>query len=374
MIDRLEIEKSKIIVSIDKTKYRNENTGVLKNWYPHQFNTMKLTDVTDDEGYINYVLDSESLEQFDISDYTILEKLRCAYNLLSFEKLANSGYYVNLEDENLYLDSDKSIVLMFAPKRDLYTNQEELNADFLSVIKARTISMFTKYSFKDILDSNFSVQLKTKFESEVQSAEDIAKLKELLIEYIDEKEKEQKEQFVYVNKRSYKSYRILTFVFLVSFILSLGSLVYTSSFEVRDLTYGNEILSLYISRDYSSVISTSKEIDLDKNQKYLVGYSAIMTSALNERKKEVVLTTFTPESSESLLDYWVAIGYGNYQDAISKGKTIGDDEYILYALRLEENRLVNNDTMDGTEKEQSLIEVRAEIATYEEKLGGEDNA
>lgn len=365
-IDRIQEKDTNFIVSIDKTKYRNTDPKLLSNWYAHQFSTMRLIEVTDDEGYINYILDGDGLHNFDHSAYTILEKLRSAYCLIKFEKLVKSGYIVDLSDENLFIDNDKSIVLMFAPKRDLYMEPEQ--SDFIAELKARILSMFSKYSYTQILESNFTLQFKTSFEAEILACQSIDELRSLLTKYIDEKNQEQTTKFVVVQRKTHSIYRIMTFAFLIAFLISFGGYIYTMQFKVPELTSANELLSLYIERDYASVISTSKEIDLDKQQKYIVGYSSIMSSSLNEKKRKVILSTFTPDASESMLDYWVAIGYGNYLDASSKGKTINDDEYVLYALRLEENRLVTNDKIDGSEKEQQLTDVRAEIKTYEEKL------
>lgn len=371
-LDRIINDDDRIIVSIDKTKYKNSDVKILQKWYPHQYNTMELCSVKDDDGYINYQFNCEDYNQFNLDKFTVLEKLMCAYSLFQYESLFKDGFYVSLNDSNVFLTNANTIRLVFVEKFDLYKYDEYDNQDYFVQLKARILAMFSQYSFDEIIKSDFTLNFKTPFEKAVLETKDVIELKAVINKYIKDKKAENQQSFSYVKRKNYVVYRMLTFIFLICFMLSAGFLSYTKIIVEEDLNFANELYSEFIKRNYSKVIVVSRDEELTKEQKYIVGYSAIMTSALDGEKRQVILSTYSQNVSESILDYWVSIGYGDYATAINKGKAVNNDEYVLYALRLEENRLLTNDKMDGSEKEAALESVRTEIEAYEKKLMPEE--
>lgn len=366
-VDRIIKKENEILVSIDRTKYKSWDRDILQQWYPKEYNSMKLVDITDDEGYINYIFDMEENVDFDVSEFTVLEKLTCAYSLFQYKVLFDKGYQASFDDENIFLSKGNEVVLLFIENKNLYSGEFE-TSEFFTQCKARILSMFTRYSFNDLIKSNFTLQMKTTFEKAILDAESEEEIKAIICQYIDEKRREEKQNYVFAPKKIFVGYRIASFVLMVLFVgVSIFSLINYYG-KVKPLEFDNSLYSHFVAQDYSKVIDLSRNVTLSKEQKYIVGYSAIETSSLDNKKKQVILTTYNINVSEAILEYWVFIGQGNYKEAANRGKAVNNDEYVLYALRLEENRLLNNDTMDGSEKESALKSVQGEIKDYEEKL------
>lgn len=366
-VDRIIKEEGRVVVSIDKTKYKNDDVEILRVWYPDQYKTMKLIEISDDEGYINYHFGCSMMKEFSTQAMTTLEKLMCAYSLFQYETLFTQGYQVSFETQNIFLDCGNNVEVLFVERVDLYDGEFH-KEDFFTQLKARILSMFTRYSFGEIMGANFNLAFKTKFEQSVLEAENVTALRLIVGNYIDEKKAEQDDNYVFVTKKSFILYRILTFVFLSLFVVISTFSIFNYFGNIKELEFENRLYSYFVQRDYNGTITYSQGNKLNKEQKYIVGYSAIMTLSLDESKKQVILSTYNQNVSEAILEYWMYIGYGNYSEAANRAKALNNSEYTLYALRLEENRLLNTDSMDGTEKQQQLESVRSEIAKLEEEL------
>ncbi len=367
-MDRIIKENGMIIVSQDKTRYKNTDSNILKKWYPNEYKSMELLDITDEDGYINYKFKAEEFKDFDIRKFTTLEKLQCAYSLFQYEMLFKNGYEASFSDENLYLDQSKNVELLFVEDKDVYLENSETQGMMLQ-LKARILSMFSRYSFEEVLKSNFTLAFHSNFEKEVLNTESLEDLKQVVIKYIEKQEKEQEENFVFVKKRGFILYRAFTMVFLLLFLCVTGFSLYNHFTYTQPLELQNQLYTEFTDKNYSEVLKISKGESLELDQKYIVGYSGIMTSSLDDAKKNVILSTYSKTASETTMEYWMNIGYGDYKQAIDKGKSLNNDEYVIYALRLEENRLLNDDSMDGETKEADLKSVQDQIKTYEEKLG-----
>lgn len=368
-VDRVVFEDKKVVISIDKTKYKSSDVEVLNKLYPSGYKTLELQEVNDDEGYINYCFSNHNTREFDISKFTVLDKLIILYSIFEYERFFTKNYQTSLCDENIVLDKANNIVVIFIERVDVYKFDYEINDSFLRQAKARILSEFTKYSYDEILKSDFSLAFKTKFEKSILEVDDVESLRDLMASYIDDNKESQNKNFVYVKKNNYIAFRMMSFISIILLIVlvSYGAIFYNSDYE--ELVFNNNLYSEFVGKNYSNVIASSKDEQLSPDQKYLVGYSAIQTTSLSQDKKNVILSGYDLNVSETIHDYWIAIGYGKYEEAVNKGKALNNNEYVLYALRLEEVRLLNNDTMDGTEKVQKLEQVQSEIIEYEELLG-----
>ncbi|MFV0382121.1 MAG: type VII secretion protein EssB/YukC [Breznakia sp.] len=367
-MDRILKEEDIIVVSEDRTRYKNTDIKILEKWYPTEYKTLKLMEITDEDGYINYRFYAKNIKTFQVHKLTILEKLRCAYGMFGYEALFKKGYQVSFDDENMYLDTSNSIEILFVVDTKLYKDDTHEH-DFFKQMKARILSMFSKYSFEEIMKSNFTLSFTSNFENEILDKENVEELKDVLHRYIKKEEIEQEKNYVFVKKRGFILYRVFMYMFLLLFLCVGTYSIYNYISNVQHLEFGNQLYGEFVDGNYAEVLKMSEKKELNNKQKYMAGYAAIVTSSLDEKKQNTILSTYTGSISESVMEYWMYIGYGNYEEAISKGKSVNNDEYVLYALRLEENRLYNDETMEGTKKEKSLKSVQEAIQDYEERLG-----
>lgn len=366
-MDRIIKNENTVIISQDKTRYKSVDVTILYKWYPNTYKTMKLLNVFDEDGYINYEFALDNCKEFNLSGFTVLEKLYCAYSLFSYESIFTNGFYTSFDDENLYLDASNCAEAIFVEDVDLYIDNANYK-DFFTQLKAKILSMFSKYTYNEIIKSNFTLSFSSKFEKEILNSKDVQELRETVVKHIDEQETIQKSNFAFVKKKSFIMYRAFTYILLVMFLVMTTYSVFNKFYTVNKLEFSNDLYGEFIDKNYTEVLRISSGEDLTLDQKYIVGYAGIMTTALDNDKKEIILSTYSKHVSEALMEYWIYIGYGDYKNAINKGKSINNDEYVLYALRLEENRLLKDEKMDGAQKEAELNGVQSEIETYKEKL------
>ncbi|GFI63462.1 ESAT-6 secretion machinery protein EssB [Lactobacillaceae bacterium] len=112
---------------------------------------------------------------------------------------------------------------------------------------------------------------------------------------------------------------------------------------------------------------------LPQSARYVLAVSYIQLDTLSSQQKKAVLKNISQNSNSNQLNYWIQIGRGQYTEALSLAKNIGDDEYILHAYTKLYTATKNNTTMDGAKKQAELSKYRKQINEYLKKLGGEKN-
>lgn len=112
---------------------------------------------------------------------------------------------------------------------------------------------------------------------------------------------------------------------------------------------------------------------LPQGARYALAVAYVNQDSLSKDQKAVVLKHLSPSSSKLQLNYWIMIGRGNYKQALSIAKNIGDNEYILHAYAKLYTETKNDTTMDGGKKQKQLNAYRKQINQYIHKLGGAKN-
>ena len=126
----------------------------------------------------------------------------------------------------------------------------------------------------------------------------------------------------------------------------------------------------FIKVDYAGVIQKLDKIEsnqLPYTQKYELAYAYIQGLDFSAEQKRVILNNVTLKSDELYLDYWVAIGRGQVDDAIDVAKRLDEADLILYALLEKREQVRENKQLTGSDREGQLSEIDAEYQKYWDK-------
>ncbi|MBO0450965.1 type VII secretion protein EssB [Candidatus Enterococcus murrayae] len=137
-----------------------------------------------------------------------------------------------------------------------------------------------------------------------------------------------------------------------------------------------EAESKFIFNDYSGAATELKQDEAEKlptSAQYILAVSYIQLDSLTNEQKEAVLNTISQKSSENTLLFWIYLGRGNFEKALSLAKNIGDNQYVLHAYTKLYDATKANTRMDGEKKQELLKEYEEQINNYVKLLGGQAN-
>lgn len=137
-----------------------------------------------------------------------------------------------------------------------------------------------------------------------------------------------------------------------------------------------EAESKFIFDDYSGATTELKQDEAEKlpiSAQYILAVSYIQLDSLTNEQKEAVLNTISQKSSENTLLFWIYLGRGDFEKALSLAKNIGDNQYVLHAYTKLYDATKANTRMDGEKKQELLKEYEEQINNYVKLLGGQAN-
>lgn len=137
-----------------------------------------------------------------------------------------------------------------------------------------------------------------------------------------------------------------------------------------------EAESKFIFNDYSGATTELKQDEAEKlptSAQYILAVSYIQLDSLTNEQKEAVLNTISQKSSENTLLFWIYLGRGDFEKALSLAKNIGDNQYVLHAYTKLYDATKANTRMDGEKKQELLKEYEEQINNYVKLLGGQAN-
>ena len=167
---------------------------------------------------------------------------------------------------------------------------------------------------------------------------------------------------------------------------SVGLLIAAIGFGIGLSVYAGRVVPLqeriieaeskFIFNDYSGATGELKQDDaenLPTSAQYILAASYIQLDSLTNEQKEAVLNTISQKSSENTLLFWIYLGRGDLEKALSLAKNIGDNQYVLHAYTKLYDTTKANTRMDGEKKQELLKEYEEQINNYVKLLGGQAN-
>lgn len=218
--------------------------------------------------------------------------------------------------------------------------------------------------------------LRHTFAQQLAKATTITALESLVDQQVMTQEQVAQKTLITVKKTKFQMLKWIAGIGSVISVILLGVTLFWGFYTVPKAEHIVTAQARFLNDNYAD---TTKELaryspeHLPQSARYVLAVSYIQLDTLSSQQKKAVLKNISQNSNSNQLNYWIQIGRGQYTEALSLAKNIGDDEYILHAYTKLYTATKNNTTMDGAKKQAELSKYRKQINEYLKKLGGEKN-
>lgn len=267
-----------------------------------------------------------------------------------------------ISPSNVYIDFENNIKIL---QRRILLENEGQEKEKLKELKALLGFLIYSKDYDKLMNTN-NKELKVQKEiAKIINSNTIEEMKSNLEEYIREEKKDFERNKKVVDRTKYSrlkrnklSYRIAVAALL---IFCTFQVFYIGTFKNKEL----EASQAYIESDYSTVLEVlvNENINrLNKEDKYIYALSTINTqSQLTSDQKEQLKSLIDIQVDEDILNYWVYIGQGNYEEANNMGIKVNDADMQIYALMLLINETQNDENLEAEERQ-------SQVSTYEGQI------
>ena len=356
------IENKKMIL-LEDIKGNREIAYALLEASHSLFSNYKIT-IVDESLLLENEIELGDYNWDKFKDLTTEEKLRNLISIgLLYDELKNSKYTYELTPDNLIFTINGSVkILNRGIKGQIIPYENISNEDFLNSYKCMIISLLDLKTYYEFYKGNL-------FCENIRQAETIDEVLKLLKErYLNEKQENQ-EEYYRVNKKSFKKWKISSIVFILTTVSLIIALLYLSFFSLRIQNNISSMRLSFIQKDYSNVISLSKNQNsksLSQEDKYIVAYSVIMTEPLSDKQKNE-LSNISMKSNEEYLRYWVLIGQANIDEAINVASFLDDPQLIMYGITKKIDEIKSNPKLSAEERTEKINGYKTKLEELKKK-------
>ncbi len=289
-------------------------------------------------------------------------KYRLGISLIRLTEEIDGYFETYIDSENLYVTSDLDVKMV---KRIVRENNETYD-DIIRKIKALVGSLFLNSSYKEILatDNDYLKRdKKLKRLIDKNSIEDLEKELDLLI---DETTKEQNKEYDLVKKKTIKKRKFTIRSLTVSTIVLLIFSLFVGLFYIPNVNHQLKAYNYYQKNIYESVITELDNVPIvmmDGTTKYIMTESTIKLSPLSDIQKDNVLFNISPDIDSGILDFWVYVGQGKYQEAYNQSSKNNDAQQKAYILMILIDEAQNDSDLSDADREEK-------VSTYQGELDG----
>lgn len=327
----------------------------------------------DDLFCISFIVDPKARTWNDILKLDRKDKLRLLCNLAPFKNCLTTRMTFFLHPDNLIVDDNLIPALVYRGIRDLVPPYHIDEKSFTRQYKCLTIALFSKkYSFDELIAGSLQQAKDTEFERQVIECEDSDSLIQFLNKkYAEEKQSAEKNMQV-VSKKQFRLYKRLTFSMLALSVILAVPLAYLGLVKMPFQGHLLDADRSFLALDYSNVIQTLEDQepeDLPDSSKYVLAYAYIKSERLSDKQKEAILNNISIKSDPNYLLYWIYNGRGDFDRSTDLAKYIDDPQLIMYGLIKHIEQVKNDPDLSGTEREKKVQEYQDQYETYAEKYG-----
>lgn len=286
----------------------------------------------------------------------------------------NSLYSFSMDPDNLYYDMKGNVYVMHKDivSKDYSGKQEHFIEEYKSLIG---YVMQRRYGYEDYLEGGQALLRKDKFLNKIYEAETKEDILAILEEQYDNIVEDRNVCYIEVKRATYKKRSIYIVLSSLMITILLGGLLYLYFYKIEEQSNMLEVYDAYLVEDYVALIDASKTIrieNLDSRQKYVLAVAYVKSEDLTAEQKDNILTLLLPEGDEQILEYWIALGRGNVEEAENIAMQRSDDELLLYAYLKEKQQLEENTELTGTQKNEAITELQNKIDTLAEQYSVEE--
>lgn len=367
----LKFEPEQITLTFQKEKVKLEDDleiALLREVNP--FIQKEIT-LTEDELIFTYkkelnFITFEKLRSFD-------EKSRwmfAANVMKSIMMHSSNRLHVILCPENILIDESLTPYFLHYGVKESIPPYERDDKRLWQETKATIAALVEpQFTFEQYIQFSKSIELSAMAEN-VMGAKDETELLDIIKKQLRVIEKQEK-SFTKIKLTKWNWLRYSLFgLILVLLPLSIYTAYSAVILQPRQEAY-IAVQGPFIQKNYSEIINKLAKYDVDDMPvviQYELSLAYIVNETLMEEQRDNVLKTITLQTDPRYYKYWIYIGRGQAEEALSLARQLEDLDYIMLALLHYEESVKANLRLEDEEREQLLDKIESEKEEIQKQL------
>lgn len=360
----LETADGSLLVSIPKNGYDEVSIDVVRRYADARETETGLV--------LDYPLlsDEVSFREAAGRASTRLERLSLAQKLVACAAYQNGFRVPMIHPDNLYLHGELLRVVHFGLQQVLAPRAFD-QAFFLSSLQAMVLQVFRpKVPFDQLF--NGASSLSDKFSVMVRQTTTVDELFAFIDAQLQAEHTEVSATRVQVHKGRYGWVRAIGAIGVVAGVVA-GVFAWQNWNENRLQSAIIESQARFLVDDYAGALSGLADFSvgvLPTSAKYVLAVSSIKLDELTATQKQAILNNVSEKSDDVTLNYWIAIGRGEFKQALDYAQNLGDNQLILLAYTDLYQATKLNSQMSGEKKQELLDKYSKSIDELTAQLAG----
>lgn len=364
----LETSPGSLSVSVDKNGYQGGSLAVISRYVDaHETDTGLVVEYGLADGETRF---GEAVGRAR----TRLDRLSLAQKLVACVGYRDGFRVPVIHPDNVYLNGGLLRVVHFGLQGMLVPTVFD-EARFLASLKAMVLHVFRpKLPFEQLLDG--SAALQDTFSIAVRQAATADELFAYIDAQLTAEQAEVAARRVSVPKRRYSGYRLVGALGLTAAMVA-GVFAWQTASHNRLQDAVVSAQARFLANDYGGALTELEGFaatSLPASAKYVLAVSSVNLDDLTATQKQAVLNTISQKSDDVTLNYWIAIGRGEFEQALDYAQNLGDDQLTLLAYTDLYQSTKLNSQMPGGEKQKLLDEYAKAIDELTATLEGTSDA
>lgn len=367
----LKFEQDKIVITFQREKIKLANELEITLLQENNPFIEKNITLTEDELIFTYKKEPNFMTFGKLRTLDERSRWMFASKVLRFIMLHQSNrLHLIVCPENILIDESlTAYFLHYGVKESIppyERNKERLWAETKAIIAA---AVQPKYKFDQYIQFSKSIEL-SPVAVKIMEAKDEQELLTTIQDQLQLLEKEEK-KYTKIAKTKWNWVRY-SLIGLLLVLLPLG--IYTGYAALVIQPQQEAYVAVqapYIQGNYSEIIDQLAQYDVEKMPnviQYELSLAYIVNETLTEEQKENVLKTITLQTDQDYFKYWIYIGRGQAEEALTVARQLEDLDLIMLALLHYEESIKADRELDGEEREQLLDKVQTEINEVTKQL------
>lgn len=301
---------------------------------------------------------------------TRLDRLSLAQKLVACLSYRHSFRVPVIHPDNVYLRGEL-LRVVHCGLQGMLAPMAFDEALFLTSLQAMVLQIIhPKLAFEQICDG--AKGLRDQFSTSVWQATTTDELFAFISAQLKAEQVEVAATKVSVSKRRYVWYRVLG-VAGVTAGLAAGVLAWQAESQNRLQSAVVAAQARFLASDFAGALGALDDYSaasLPASAKYVLAVSSINLDDLTATQKQAILNNVSEKSDDVTLNYWIAIGRGEFDQALDFAQNLGDDQLTLLAYTDLHQATKLNTHMPGDKKQKLLDEYADAIGELTAKLAG----
>ncbi|MER2047348.1 MAG: type VII secretion protein EssB [Solibacillus sp.] len=367
----LKFEQDKIVITFQREKIKLANELEITLLQENNPFIEKNITLTEDELIFTYKKEPNFMTFGKLRTLDERSRWMFASKVLRFIMLHQSNrLHLIVCPENILIDESlTAYFLHYGVKESIppyERNKERLWAETKAIIAA---AVQPKYKFDQYIQFSKSIEL-SPVAVKIMEAKDEQELLTIIQDQLQLLEKEEK-KYTKIAKTKWNWVRY-SLIGLLLVLLPLGIYTGYAAFVIQPQQEAYvAVQAPYIQGNYSEIIDQLAQYDVEKMPnviQYELSLAYIVNETLTEEQKENVLKTITLQTDPYYFKYWIYIGRGQVEEALTVARQLEDLDLIMLALLHYEESIKADRELDGEEREQLLDKVQTEINEVTKQL------